>query len=429
MKNKKASTKKILYLAWISVSLLYCYQYILRVSSGIMIEDLRYIFQISAEKFSTLGSFYLYSYAFMQIPIGFFLDRIGVRLIILIAAVFCILANILFIQAEFIWEIQLSRILIGIGSAPVYIAAMKIIADFITIHKRGIFMGLTLGLGALGPLISARLIVCLLDKFGWRLTKLTITIFGFLIFFIIYFSLSRNLYKNFDNKEKYKLKSFIIYFWQIIKDYHIWLYALLAIGVYSPLAAMADLWGVAFLIEKYLLTRNDAAQLNMILYLGLAIGCFIFPGLCEKNGYLNRSIQVFLFILLIIFSIIIYSTNLNKSELTILLFFMGLFCGTEVMCFTGAARNSTVKNSGLIFGFVNTMNMLGGGLLQDGIGIILDWSYKRKYNTISIKNYEVNDFLLGFSLLFLIIFVSFILSLYLKNEKVQNTKIFKKKVE
>ncbi len=66
-------------LGWFLIALFFCYQYLLRVIPGVISDELRHAFYMTAEDFSSLGSYYLYAYSFLQIPIGFIVDRIGIK--------------------------------------------------------------------------------------------------------------------------------------------------------------------------------------------------------------------------------------------------------------------------------------------------------------------------------------------------------------
>ena len=76
-------------LAWGTLSLFFMAQYSLRVFPNVMITPLRMDFQVNADDFATLGSYYLYTYALIQIPLGFLVDRFGVRSITLISLLLC----------------------------------------------------------------------------------------------------------------------------------------------------------------------------------------------------------------------------------------------------------------------------------------------------------------------------------------------------
>ncbi|HXW60613.1 MAG TPA: MFS transporter, partial [Myxococcota bacterium] len=136
-----------LYLAWSAAALFYFYQYILRVSPGVMVTDLRQEFKMTAEQFSSLGALYLYAYSLLQIPLGIAIDRIGVRRTVLGSIILCIVGALMLGRAETLFMAQASRLLVGAGSASAFMAALKIAADWLSPGQRGFLMGATLTLG------------------------------------------------------------------------------------------------------------------------------------------------------------------------------------------------------------------------------------------------------------------------------------------
>ena len=88
--------------------------------------------------------------------------------------------------------------------------------------------------------------------------------------------------------------------------------------------------------------------------------------------YLNRAIKLCGLAILIAFAFILFGPQVSIICLSTVLIALGFFCGAEMMCFTGAVHYTTRENSGMTIGVVNTLNMLGGALLQQGIGWLLD---------------------------------------------------------
>ncbi|PWU06871.1 MAG: hypothetical protein C5B43_01150 [Verrucomicrobia bacterium] len=414
--NNKNPKLTIAYLAWASVALFYFYQYILRVSPGVMIEEIRHDFSINADQFATLGSFYLYAYSLFQIPLGIIVDRIGVRRTILASIILCLGGTLLMASAKIFFIAQLSRIIIGIGSGCAFMCSLKIVADCLPIGHRGFFMGATLTLGTLGALFAGKPLVYFLDDLGWRSTMTYTALFGIpLILFAALFIPKPP--KNNPSSATQELKSIGQNILTIIKNNRILLYAFLAVGLYAPLSALADLWGTAFIMQKYGLLRAQAAHTTMMMYVGLAAGSLIMPWICEKYNFLDRTIQFCGFGIIILFSVLLYGPILSTTSLTLLLIALGFFCGAEMMCFTGALLYSHPSNSGLTIGIVNTFNMLGGALLQQFIGYSLDFNWTGLLDETGIRIYESHHFTLAFSILTIIITICCLASLRLAKKK------------
>ena len=177
IKNKEENAT-VAHWAWGAVAIFFFYQYILRVAPGVMIDDLRHEFNLTADQFSTLGSFYLYAYSLLQIPLGIIVDRVGVRRTVIVSIILCMLGALWMSFAQSFWVVQASRVLMGAGSACAFMCALKVIADRLPPGKRGFFVGATLTLGTVGALTAGKPLVILLDQIGWRSTVQTSALLG-----------------------------------------------------------------------------------------------------------------------------------------------------------------------------------------------------------------------------------------------------------
>jgi len=407
---------RIYYLAWIAISLFYFYQYILRVSPGVMVIELRQTFKLTAEEFSSLGAIYLYAYSLLQIPLGFILDRMSIRRVITLSILTCLAGTCFFAFAKNIWMLQAGRFLIGIGSAPAFICALKLVSDYLPEKDRGLLMGATLSIGTIGALLSGNLLVTVLESSGWQNSLLFCVVLGGIILAIVLMlvpaSSARTTVGDFPLvhlREGLRV---------IFKQKEILIYAIIAIGVYTPLCVLADLWGTAFLMEKFSLERAQAAQTSLYMYGGLTIGSLLVPWYSAKWGNFRETIQVCAIGLICAILALLYLKGIAIWQLTILLTLIGIFCGAEMVCFTGAAHYTASAYSGLALGVVNTLNMLGGALVQQLIGWYLDYQWKGRYGADGARLYGPEELTAAFSLLLILIAVCCFLTVMLpKREK------------
>lgn len=376
--------------------------------------DLRQEFKMTAEDFSSLGAFYLYAYSLVQIPLGILIDRIGVRRMVLLSIVLCIMGAIMLGTSEHLMAVQISRILVGIGSGSAFMAALKVAADWLPSGKRGFLMGATLTLGTVGALTAGKPQVHFIESMGWRSTVLLSAGFG-LVIFLIAFSMLRLPKDNIHVKVHKSFAAIMTSLVQIVKNRPVMIYAILAIGVYTPLSVLADLWGTAFLMQKYSLERADAAQTSMMMYVGLSLGSLVLPWLCEKWNILNEAIRVCGVLLLLAFALILFGPNLGLLPLSVVLICLGVFCSAEMMCFTGAVHFTTPENSGLTLGVVNTLNMLGGAILQQSIGYALDAQWHGELDAHGVRMYQTEQFIVALSLLLIVVAACCLISLRLKS--------------
>lgn len=408
------------YLAWFSVALFFLYQYILRVAPGVIVDELRQSFSLTAKEFGLLGSYYLYSYSLLQIPLGLIIDKVGIRKTIICSVILCMIGTLIMALSTQFWTMIISRILMGAGSATAFMGALKIAADYLPKGKRGFLMGLTLSMGTFGALIAGKPLIFCLEYSNWQKTILATLFIGIivLIFSFMFLPKSKKPHGIID-KKTFNVSTQVK---EVLKNKTIMLYAILAIGVYTPLSALADLWGTSFLRQKFLLERSDAAQISMMMYVGLAIGSILLSWFCEKYKLINRGIQLCSILLLLSFGLLLYGPNFSSIYLILLLIVIGFLCGAEMMCFTGAASFTKPENSGITIGVVNTMNMLGGAILQYVIGFGLDWQWSGKFE-YNLRTYSTNEYIFSLSSLVIIISICCILSFKLKSQKTSSSSI------
>lgn len=409
---------KSTYLAWFSISLFFFYQYFLRVSPGIMIHDLRAEFQMTAEEFATLGSYYLYAYSFVQIPLGIVVDRIGVKKTVIMGLALTIGAGFLLAISKTVWMAQLSRILLGVGSGAAFLCSIKYVADNFKVGNRAMMMGGTLTLGLVGAIFAGSILSFLMNKWGWHDTIFNCSLFGCVLMIFILFSVKENKSTPLE-KENFSLRETQDSLKEVLKNPTIIVYALLAVGLYAPESVLADLWGTGFIMQKYSLNQSQAAFISTSMYLGLAVGNFILPWYCEKHALLNKGIQLCTASIFVGFIYILFGPALSAFSLIAIFIAIGFFSGAEMMCFTGATLHTTQKNSGLTIGVVNTFNMLIGAILQQGIGSALDFLWKGGVTETGIRCYSSQDYIRALSILLGVIGACGVLSLFLEKKKIK----------
>lgn len=400
------------YVAWAIAALFFCYQYIFRVLPGGIEPNLRTEFHLTASEFGTIGSFTIYAYSLMQIPMGILVDRLGVKKILTGSIVLCLLGGFAMAAAKSLFALQMSRILIGMGSASAFMSALKIAADYLPPGRRGFLMGATLTLGTVGAMFTGSYLVSSIQTLGWRPVTNWLGLLGIALAFLALVGI------HLKTTTKSKIGFSWEQIWKIFKNRQIMIYAFLAIGLYTPLSVLADLWGTAFLMRKYDLVQTIAASSAGMLFVGLCFGSLLLPWLCEKYDCLDIAIQTCSFGILFLFGFLLLGPELEHNTLKLVLVGIGFFCGAEMMCFTGAVQSTTAQNSGITLGVVNTLNMLGGALLQHVIGYLLDFQWKGLVDQQGIRLYDTEQFVIALSLLWAVVALCCLLSLMLKRRVV-----------
>lgn len=125
----------------------------------------------TADGLSRASGLWFLTFAAMQIPVGWALDRIGPRR----TAAFLLAIGggggaALFALATQAWHIQAAMILLGAGCAPVLMASFYIIAKSFSPRVFGTYAGAVIGVGSIGNIAGSLPLAWAVETFGWRPT-------------------------------------------------------------------------------------------------------------------------------------------------------------------------------------------------------------------------------------------------------------------
>lgn len=364
-------------LIWSLAALFYAYELFLRISPNVMATDLIRDFGATATSIGFLASLYYYPYAFLQIPVGMILDKMGVRYTLTAAAAIVSLGCLLFAGTHELSVAGVGRVLMGLGSAFAFVGCLKLSANWFPSRYFGLVVGLTNTVGiAIGALGGFEPLGLLVDHVGWRNTFFIAMVLGIGLTFLLLITLrdKPNYMENYlqcaNKEESPPLWESLL---SILTSKQSWLIALYGGLMVVPIIAFGELWSGTFISGVHHIDKNAAAGLSSLLFVGIAVGGPL-HGLV--SGWLGRRRPVMLVGVLgalISFSLIIYGPFHSQMALGILLFIMGFFTVSMLLCF---AINSEIHSSaitGIVIGFTNmVVVMLGSFIFQPLIGKILD---------------------------------------------------------
>lgn len=413
MTQKRLTTA---YTIWFGAVLFYLYQYILRVSPSVMADDLMAAFQVTASGFSSLSAFAVYAYALMQIPVGMLVDHYGTRRMILSSIALCVAGVVLFAYCEQLIIGYFARMLMGTGSACAFLSVSKIINEWFPNSRKGLMMGLTATFGTLGALIGGRPLVMLIESEGWRGSLLVLAAVGCIVLIINFLTLpkgQKGTKEVIPGEESASFQSLMAVF----KNNQAWLFALVAIGIYLSISVVADLWGVSFVGEKFDIDKGEAAQMISSIYFGTAVGCPVFAWFSRLIGSIKHTILIGGIGVIVFLSYIVFVPNIPIWAAYIAFFGIGFCTGAEILCFIGACAITGPEVSGTMTGFLNCLVTLAGAMIQQHVGIVLDYFWDGAVTTIGVPIYSVGTYQVAFGVILFFTFASCIAAWFLKPEE------------
>lgn len=357
-------------------SLLYCYDYLIRVAPTVITADLMQYFSISNAGFGSFIAYYYYAYVPMQIPAGLLLDKYGPKLVLSISAFICCVGTVLF-TLESLLLAKIGRFIVGFGSAFAYIGVLKIATIWLPKRYFAIVSGVASALGMLGAFAGIVVVEKLVSIFGWRQSFYISGGAGLLLSIMLYSFIQRrpaSMLATANRKGRFKrgIIETIGAFKDAVKIKEVWLAGIIGCFAFLPLSVFAELWSVPF-FESYGLSSSQAALGTSLVFIGFGCGGPFWGWLSEHMQNRKNILALGIGLSAIISFFLIWFTTKNVFVLYTLLFSLGFLCSVEILVFVVGNDVCDEKLSGTTAAFINMAVMTSGIILQPSVGFILDY--------------------------------------------------------
>ena len=217
------------------------------------------------------GGVFHWSFAVMQVPVGLALDIFGVRRAVIALSGFAILGGAICTFAPDMNALFLGQILIGIGCAPAFMAAIVFTSQHWPVARFAAISGLVLAIGSGGMLLSATPLAWVIDRWSWR------SAFGVLTIMSIFTLLASALILEKSAVQRSRLLAPEI--WAAFYGLRFVLFgrrpvALLAIGFvsYGAVITIRGLWVVPMFVERYGLSLLSAGNVALLFSISMILG-------------------------------------------------------------------------------------------------------------------------------------------------------------
>jgi sugar phosphate permease len=181
---------RVLRLRWVVFSAFgaaYILVFFNQMSVAVVANDIMLDLNCNATTIGVMASIYFYVYAAMQIPAGLLCDSVGSRKTVSFSLGIAAVGALIFGFAPTVTIAMIGRGLVGLGVSAVFIAIMKIVAEWFAIREFAKMQGIITALGGAGVLLGTFGLGWLAKAFGWRIVFQTIGITTGLLVFVIWF--------------------------------------------------------------------------------------------------------------------------------------------------------------------------------------------------------------------------------------------------
>lgn len=403
---KKINLNKIHFLSptvipwiiWSIAGIFYFYDIILRIYPSTIEHQFTSAFQINATQFGVFTACYYFTYTAMQIPAGIIVDRISIYKTLFLACLSCLFGIGLIHYFSDIMIAQIGRLTIGFGAAFAYVATLKIASIWLPADRFGIATTVADSLGMLGGIFTDEILGRINQISGFRESETWLIVSGVIIALLILFVLKDRPEKTphpAHNINLYDPRKVLNRLKNIATSKQVWLIGTVGCLYYLPSSVVGDVWGIPFLETVYHFSQRTADHAISFFFAGwIIVGPFV--GLASDK-WRNRCkpITVCVVANLILFAGIVYLPYFGYTPgvvLTYFLFFLiGAFTGAHPLVFALAKENFSLRSTGTVVAFTNTLVMIGGVIFQPATGFLLDFAH-HTIGKAGAEVYTTHDF-------------------------------------
>lgn len=341
--------------------------------SHVLIED----FQLSAEQLSLLPSSFLLADVLFLFPAGIILDRVSIRKTTLIMLTLSIIGTLGFALTDSFYWACFFRFMSGIAHAFCFLCCVLLASRWFPPRMQALVIGLMVTIAMLGGLVAQTPLAYLADWLSWRKALLLDSLLGVIILIMAWAVVEDYPGTEAHKYERSNESETIAIFFQKLKlalsNSQTWLYGIYTGLLNLPIMLLGALWGVMYLTEVHQVSKEDAANISMMIYLGTIIGAPLAGWLSDRWGKRRTPMIWGAVISTAILCMILYGPILNTNALIGLFLLMGIVTSAQVISYP-AIRESSVKTiSGTSMGLASVLIMGLGMLSQPLTGKLLDY--------------------------------------------------------
>ncbi len=323
---------------------------------------------IGPAELGTISSAWFITFAVMQFPVGWALDRVGPRRTVALCMGIGTFGAFLFAQAPSAGLATLAMGLLGIGFSPVFMSALYLFARSGPSQTFAGLASLFIGLGSMGNLMGAAPLARAADAFGWRSTMTGVACL-FLVAFVVAVLVLRDPPKALlkdgregaDNGIIAGLKS-------VLRIRALWLLAPITFFSYAILVTTRGLWVAPFLEQVNGFDRVMQGNGAFAMAVSMTIGAFVFGWVEKRAGGPKPTVLWSTLLMAMLFVVLALTGHLNGYWAIALFVAIGV-AGFNYAILMAHARQFFPEN--LIGRGMTTMNFLfiaGASAVQIGSG-------------------------------------------------------------
>lgn len=362
--SSHSNSRLMVWVLWITASVFYAYQYILRVMPNIVLDDIMQQFDISAATFGQFSGVYYIGYSLMHMPIGILLDRFGPKKVLSGCILLTVAGLMPLIFAEH-WVYPIAgRWLIGVGSSAAILGVFKIVRMSFNEKTFSRMLSFSVTIGLMGAIYGGAPMSYMREAFGYFGVIQCFAVAGVVLAAITYWILP-DIKSTPEGTVFSDIK-------EVMGNSRVILSCLFAGMMVGPLEGFADVWGTAFLKRVYGFDSALSSSLPSMIFIGMCFGAPLLSLAAEKGvGYLGTIIGAGVAMAISFFVLLLWPMSAGSISLNFVI--VGICCAYQILAIYKASTYVREQVAGLTTAVANMIIMIFGYAFHAAIGSAVAW--------------------------------------------------------
>ncbi len=365
--------------AWVvclSASLFFFYEFIQMNMFNAISESLMHSFHIDATGLSRMSAFYFIANVLFLFPAGVLLDRFSTRKIILVSLTTCIIGTFLFSTAQGEISGTIYRFIAGIGAAFCFLSVIRLASRWFQATHLALVTGIVVTIAMAGGMVAQTPLRWLVSVMSWRHALWIDAALGVVIFVVIYLTV-RDYPPEFQQQHDKELQELHqMGYWRSMGLAFLRLQNWLG-GIYTCLMnllliILGGLWGVAYLHHAHGVSKLQATNISMMLFLGTIIGAPIVGWWSDRIGLRRLPMMIGAIVSFVLVLVLIYMPHLSFSALIALFLVLGFTTSTQIIGYPIVAESSLAAITAMSVSVVNITTQGGIAAFEPLFGHLMD---------------------------------------------------------
>ena len=239
------------------------------LSVVLALKDFKESFHLSDADRGALNSAFFWSYAVLQIPAGWVVDRFGVKRPFALGFVLWSVISAGTALVNSVRQLFVLRILLGVGESVVTPAGMRWIRFHCAENQRGLAVGLYMAAAKVGPAVGAPLAAALVSAYGWRMMFVILGL-GCLLWLVPWMKLVKDDDRVLESAQARRSPESNVPLGAVLASPVIW-GTVIGTFCYQYFVYFCMTWMPAYFVERRNLSLNKMGLYTMFSFLGMAV--------------------------------------------------------------------------------------------------------------------------------------------------------------